>query len=246
MVDARMRRQGDMAILFDAGVAPQVEACWFDPGWWQAAGRLRVRQGGRGAIGFLDTPAGPLVLRHFRRGGALARLLGDRYLWLGLERSRGFREFRLLAALRGRGLPVPMPVAAHCRHRGLVFYTADLLTRELPAAETLAERVGAERATREDAAAVGALLARFHAAGVYHADLNAHNIVWSGEGMHLLDFDRGRLRRPARGWQLANLARLRRSLLKLGTGERSGGGDRFEREIWAPLLAAYAAGMASA
>jgi len=245
MVDARMRRQGDTAILFDAGAAPQVEACWFDPGWWQAAGRLRVRQGGRGAIGFLDTPAGPLVLRHFRRGGALARLLGDRYPWLGLERSRGFREFRLLAALRAHGLPVPMPVAAHCRRRDLASYTADLLTHELPAAETLAERVRTGRATRDDFAAVGALLARFHAAGVYHADLNAHNIVWSDEGMHLLDFDRGRLRRPTRSWQMANLARLKRSLLKIGDGVNSGG-DGFEREMWSPLLTAYAAGITSA
>ena len=245
MVDARVRRQDDTAILFDAGAVPQVEACWFDPGWWQACGRLRVRQGGRGAIGFLDTPAGPLVLRHFRRGGALARLLGDRYLWRGLEHSRGFREFRLLVALRARGLPVPVPVAAQCRHHRVGRYTADLLTRELPAAETLAERVHTGQATRDDFAAVGTLLARFHVAGVYHADLNAHNIVWSGEGMHLLDFDRGCLRRPARGWQMANLARLKRSLLKIGVGERAGS-DRFEREAWVPLLAAYAAGIAGA
>ncbi len=240
MVDARVHRQDDTAILFDADAVPQVEACWFDPGWWKTSGRLRERAGGRGAIGFLDTPAGPLVLRHFRRGGALARLLGDRYLWLGLERSRGFREFRLLAALRARGLPVPMPVAAQCRRRGMGRYTADLLTRELPAAETFAERARTGRATRDDFAEVGALLARFHAAGVYHADLNAHNIVWSDDGMHLLDFDRGRLRRPARGWQMANLARLKRSLLKIGVG------DRFESEMWAPLLAAYAAGIADA
>ena len=241
MVDARMRRQGDASILFDAGAFPQVEMFWFEPDWWRAAGRLHMRQGGRAAIGFLDTPAGRMVLRHFRRGGALARLLGDRYLWLGFERSRGFREFRLLVALRARGLPVPVPVAARCLRRGAVSYTADLLTRELPAAVTLAERIRAGQAMRDDFAAVGALLARFHAAGVYHADLNAHNIVWSDEGMHLLDFDRGRLRRPARAWQQANLARLRRSLLKISDGAAG-----FERDLWSPLLAAYAAGSAAA
>ncbi len=239
-VDARVRRQGDASILFDAGAFPQVETCWFEPDWWQAAGRLRMRQGGRAAIGFLDTPAGPLVLRHFRRGGALARLLGDRYLWLGLERSRGFREFRLLAALRARGLPVPVPVAARCRRRGAASYTADLLTRELPAAVTLAERLDAGQATPDDFAAVGTLLARFHAAGVYHADLNAHNIVWSDQGMHLLDFDRGRLRRPARDWQQANLARLQRSLLKIADDAAG-----IERDLWPSLLAAYAAGVAA-
>ncbi|MDE1897679.1 MAG: 3-deoxy-D-manno-octulosonic acid kinase [Xanthomonadaceae bacterium] len=240
-VDACVRREGDASILFDADAFPQVGTCWFEPDWWRAAGRLRMRQGGRAAIGFLDTSAGPLVLRHFRRGGALARLFGDRYLWLGLERSRGFREFRLLAALRAHGLPVPVPVAARCRRHGAVSYTADLLTRELPSAVTLAERVRAGQATRDDFAAVGALLARFHAAGVYHADLNAHNIVWSDEGMHLLDFDRGRLRRPARDWQQANLARLKRSLLKIDDAAVD-----FERARWTPLLEAYAAGGAAA
>ena len=240
MVDARVHRQDDTAILFDADAVPQVEACWFDPCWWKTSGRLRERVGGRGAIGFLDTPAGPLVLRHFRRGGALARLLGDRYLWLGFERSRGFREFRLLVALRARGLPVPVPVAARCLRRGAISYTADLLTRELPAAVTLAERVHKGQATRDDFAAVGTLLARFHVAGVYHADLNAHNIVWSDDGMHLLDFDRGRLRRPARAWQQANLARLKRSLLKI-----SDGATGFERDLWSPLLTAHTAGIAA-
>jgi hypothetical protein len=44
------------------------------------------------------------VLRHYRRGGAVARrLLADRYVWAGEERVRAFAEWRLLARLHASG-----------------------------------------------------------------------------------------------------------------------------------------------
>ncbi len=87
----------------------------------------------------MDARRGPWVLRHYRRGGMIANVLGDRYLWTGAGRTRGFAEFRLLAALRARGLPVPTPVAARYRRKG-VHYRADLITRRIGNATTLAER----------------------------------------------------------------------------------------------------------
>src|SRR6056297_607672 len=78
-----------------------------------------------------------------------------------------------------------------------------------------------------------------HDAGVCHADLNAHNIQLGGQGaVWLLDFDRGRLRRPG-AWQRRNLARLLRSLEKLRAnvpGFRYGAGD------WRELVAGYRVG----
>jgi 3-deoxy-D-manno-octulosonic acid kinase len=53
----------------------------------------------------------------------------------------------------------------------------------------------------------------------------------------VIDFDRGELRAPARAWQLANLARLRRSLLKVGAAPDCDA--LFERAFWNPLMAAY-------
>ena len=212
---AHTRTEANSSIVFDPAAVPQVDARWFEPAWWQAQGRLRTRSGGRGSVGFIDSPAGALVLRHFRRGGLLARLRGDRYMWLGAARSRGFREFTLLQWMRAQGLPVPQPLAARCVRAGWIGACADLLSAELPAAQTLAERLRAGTLSRTDCAAVGALLARFHSAGVYHADLNAHNILWSGASLYLIDFDRGRVRRPARRWQQRNLARLQRSMHKV-------------------------------
>ena len=62
----------------------------------------------------------------------------------------------------------------------------------------------------------GRLIARFHRAGLDHADLNAHNILFdvTGQGW-MIDFDRCRLRIPDTAWRERNLARLKRSLLKL-------------------------------
>jgi 3-deoxy-D-manno-octulosonic acid kinase len=45
------------------------------------------------------------------------------------------------------------------------------------------------------------------------------------------------LRTPARSWQLANLMRLRRSLLKIGAARDSE--QQFDRDFWRPLMAAY-------
>ncbi|EQD50920.1 Lipopolysaccharide kinase, partial [mine drainage metagenome] len=239
---AQMRTEANSAIVFDPARVPQVDARWFDAAWWQAQGRLRTRGGGRGGVGFIDSPAGALVLRHFRRGGLLARVRGDRYLWLGTARSRGFREFALLQWMRARGLPVPEPLAARCVRTGWFSARADLLSAELPAAQTLAERLRAGALSAADCTTVGALLARFHQAGVYHADLNAHNILWSGANLYLIDFDRGRVRKTTSPWQRANLERLQRSLLKVAP-DFAADRERFARECWQPLLRGYDAAM---
>ncbi len=86
-------------------------------------------------------------------------------------------------------------------------------------------------------ARVGGAIARFHAAGAYHADLNAHNVLLTDAEVWLVDFDRGELREPARLWQQANLARLQRSLHKLGAARE--GRAVFAHTLWHPLMVAY-------
>lgn len=232
----QVRRGAEGVILFDPGVFPQVDGDWFDPDYWRRHGVLKTQKGGRGGVAVIETPVGECVLRHYRRGGAVAVLMGDLYLWTGAARTRCFAEFRLLQGLRARGLPVPEPVAVRYRRRAL-WYSADLITRRIARAETLAERLTVNGIGTELAEEVGALVARFHREGVWHADLNAHNILIAPNGLFLIDFDRGRLRAPAEGWRLANLQRLRRSLIKLGAMEDQP--DTFEQRIWAPLQRGY-------
>jgi 3-deoxy-D-manno-octulosonic acid kinase len=64
-------------------------------------------------------------------------------------------------------------------------------------------------------------VARFHRAGLDHADLNAHNLLFDApERGWMIDFDRSKLRIPATAWREGNLLRLQRSLRKL-RGTRS-------------------------
>ena len=223
-------------MVFDAALPESPTLAWFDPAFWQARGGMRRFGGGRGGVAFIDTPVGPCVLRHYHRGGWMAPLLGDRYLWSGRTHSRGFTEFRLLAELFLRGLPVPTPIAARYQPRGL-YYTADLITRTIEGAVTLAHSIGERRLDAVLAEQVGELVARFHNAGVDHADLNAHNILVNAVGLWLIDFDRCEIRATGTAWKLANLARLKRSLLKVGACDHDE--TTLDHEVWAPLMRGY-------
>ena len=232
----QLRQDAKGAILFDATVSPQVDGAWFDVEHWRQQGALSTQSGGRGGVAVIRTPAGECVLRHYRRGGMVAALMGNQYLWTGADRTRSFREFRLLQAMARLQLPVPQVVAACYRRSGL-YYRADLIMQRLPETQTLTQCVAQNRLDAELAAEVGALVARFHRAGVWHADLNAHNVLVAPSGLYLVDFDRGRMRVPAPSWRMGNLQRLRRSLFKIGAAAQ--GEMVFDQTIWTPLMHGY-------
>ncbi|MFK8079609.1 MAG: 3-deoxy-D-manno-octulosonic acid kinase [Granulosicoccus sp.] len=181
---------------------------------------------GRGNTLFFSLNAMQLVQRHYRRGGLVRHISKKHYLYTGLRRTRAMREFDILIQLQKKALPAPIPYASAVSRRGLL-YTAVLVTHRLPG-QTLAERLldtanlPIEGATDESIwQGIGELIARFHVAGVFHADLNAHNVMLDEHGgPTLIDFDRGRIRPlpkdPARkGWCVANMDRLERSLIKI-------------------------------
>jgi len=223
------------AILYDRSRLDQPSEQDFDAEALTAAGRVTGTAPGRGATWFLSAGSGAAetwVLRHYRRGG-WAAIAGDRYLWTGEAQTRAFRELRLLSRMRELGLPVPQPVAAQVRRSGPL-YRADLLTVAIPESKSLATRVTDPEADRW-MPAVGACIRRFHDAGIWHADLNAHNVLLDAEGtVYLIDFDRARLRPPGR-WAARNLQRLHRSLSKLARGR----GKTVDPALWAALLAGY-------
>lgn len=227
------------AMLYDASCLHHPDTAVFDPAHWQAQGTLEMTRGGRGTVAFVRASQDRRwVLRHYRRGGLIAHLSDDLYVWTGADRTRSFREWRLLRQLRAWGLPVPTPVAARYRRAGL-FYRADLITAELPVRRTLAQAL--QQASLPDGTwhAIGQCVGSLHARGVQHADLNAHNLlVGASNDIYVLDFDRGRIH--ARGeWERAVLARLRRSLLKVTAGLPA---ERFTAAQWQVLLAGVATG----
>jgi 3-deoxy-D-manno-octulosonic acid kinase len=210
----------------------------FDPESWRARGELTEVSGGRGSAWFVGSGERQWVLRHFRRGGFIARLSRDAYVWAGEERVRAFAEWRLLNRLTERGLRVPKPIAARYQRSGFV-YRCDLITQRILDAETLSGRLAKAPLPEAWWRAVGAAVAQLHRAGVDHADLNAHNVLLDSKGtVSVIDFDRGRERAPG-VWTKGNLQRLQQSLEKIAPGLPPG---RYSAENWAWLLAGYKAG----
>jgi len=200
-----------------------------------------VRLGtGRGAAYRLVLPGDVrAVLRLYRRGGVLARVVRETYLGL---RPRPLRELVLTDEVRRRGVAAAEVLAA--RVEGNVAYRGALLTAEVPDATTLGEalRLASDAPARAKlAAATGRAVGKLHAAGVFHADLNVSNIlIRPGPEVVLVDFDRARLTSGplAPRARRRNLARLTRSLAKLDPSGRLAG--ETERAAFA---AAYAGAM---
>lgn len=239
--DCRLRLEvRDRAVVVwpDGGVRP--DDAWFDPHELAASGGGSAGGTGRGATVLFDAGGHRLVLRHYRRGGMVRHLVADRYLRTGLRNSRPWRELAILTRLHAGGMPVPCPIAARIAPAGILspWYRGDLVTGYLAGTRTLAETVRAGSPDEIAWSAIGATIARFHAAGVDHADLNAHNVLLDDDGaVYLIDFDRARLRMRSRGrWAEGNLARLRHSLDKLAAQEP---GFAFSETDWAALEHGY-------
>jgi 3-deoxy-D-manno-octulosonic acid kinase len=224
------------AMLYDSSRAGNAAVSWFDAKWWSRRGAVRASAEGRGAALFIEADGRRLVLRHYRRGGWIARWTKDRYLWRAASLTRSFLEWHLLYVMHRAGLPVPMPIAACYRRTGRYSYSADLLTEQIAEVSSLGTRLQAAPLPLSGWIAIGRCLRRFHRDGICHADLNAHNVLLNDtEDVWLVDFDRGSLRRPGL-WCDSNLVRLRRSIEKITDALPA---ERFSEADWAALLNGY-------
>ena len=181
----------------------------FDPSYAPSQAQV-VSSGGRAAAWFVQLAPVEAVLRHFRRGGLMARLVRERYLWLGLERTRSFAEFDLLRLMWQGGLPVPRPLgAAVWRER--FTYRAALLTLRIAQARPLA-LCGEPRVWFE----AGHVVAKMHQFDVWHADLNVFNLLVDAQDkVWIIDLDRGRRAALTAAQRAENLSRLLRSVRKV-------------------------------
>lgn len=155
------------------------------------------------------------VVRHYHRGGAIAPILGDRYLRVGTPRP--LRELEVGREAEARGIPTPVHLAAAVYPSG-IWYRGDLVTRHVPDSRDLAavlfpgrslgSRPLARSGSRPDGTgrradpraaveATGRLFRTLHEAGVNHPDLNLKNVLIAGAGPEVqalvLDLDGARL-----------------------------------------------------
>jgi len=228
---------GKQHILYDASLVEHPNDELFDlKRMKQDAAMVSIAEGRDHAV-FFRHHEHEFVLKHYQRGGSIAVLLGDKYIGIGCNKSRSFREWRLLKYMYESGLPVPLPVAARCVSNG-VYYRADLITIRIGDVTTLADYLFENDASDEIWMAIGTCIRRFHDASVYHADLNARNILVNPAvaSVYLIDFDKGAIRYIGDSWKAANLARLQRSLLKFKTLRPS---FSYSNERWKRLLDGY-------
>ncbi len=225
------------AILYDKAIINQISDERFTADGWLHAEVLTgaLRSGGRGSTMYVGNVPRQFVLRHYMRGGLVGKLVRDSYIFSGADKTRPFLEWRLLDKLASNNMRVPRPAAARYVRRG-TFYTADLITVRIPDIVPLSKYIADNDPDEAFWQSVGAAINEFHAAGVYHADMNAYNVQIDVDGLvWMLDFDKGALRQPG-PWQQQTLARLHRSLMKIVDLDPR---LNFRSENWEQLLGGY-------
>jgi 3-deoxy-D-manno-octulosonic acid kinase len=160
------------------------------------------------------------VLRQYSHGGLLRAITDNLYLF----GSRSFRELVITEEIRSRGIPTIQSIGAIHHRIFSPFYQAYFLSLEVPHAKDLTQyfqEIGAQPSPenllqkRKTIRSVGFLIRQFHKAGFYHGDLQLKNILFAGDQILLIDFDRS-YRKPTLPIQkmIKNLLRLNRSVEK--------------------------------
>lgn len=214
----------------------KVTSDWFDAKLLTEQGAIIGYSTGRNTTWFFQQQDELFVLRKYYRGGVLSKWVEDSYLFTGLKRTRAYRELFLLRKMRKKGLPVPEPVALMVERKGFT-YRASIIIGLIKNAQDLFHVLRQRSLSADEWKAVGALIRQFHVQGVYHSDLNIHNILLDDLGKFwLIDFDKGRLISAGSDKLETNLPRLQRSLRK----EDSKCSDfNWLEEDWNHLLEGY-------
>lgn len=210
----------NITCLYNQSIIKDFSLEMLSPSYWQKKEAITGSAQGRGTTWFLQYAMNDnthdWVLRHYYRGGLIGKIIKDSYWFTGLQKTRAALEFSLLRHMQTLQLPAPKPIAYKVIKHGL-FYKADLLSTRIQNAQDLVAILSKTPLTSDVWFAIGATIKRFHQHGIYHHDLNSHNILLNDEKqVFLIDFDRGELRtNPVKiAWKKENMARLQRSFIK--------------------------------
>lgn len=155
-----------------------------------------------------------VVIRHYWRGGFIAKILKDKFFCAFDESKRSMHEYDLLLTMRKMGLPVPRPVIARMQRDGL-FITNDLILQEIPGAKNIAKILCERRLTDAEICKIGEVIGKMFTAGVYHSDLNINNLLFDGAGnAWIVDFDKCALKPITKKLYNEMIDRLERSFAK--------------------------------
>lgn len=224
--------------LSETGQAMGLQLCHFDPLHLQQHNLVVSTATGRGVVYFFKTSQSNnkvLVLRHYKRGGLIAKVSDDKFYFTDEDQSRAFQELNILEYLSTQNVNVPKVMGARiCKH-GL-FYTADIVTAAIPNCNELHEKLQNNPVGNEIWHAVGVQIGKMHKARVCHDDINVKNVLIDDQQrVFLLDFDKCS-KKSGHQWQASNLQRFRRSIDKqIGLNSTY----YFEEKNWQALLNGY-------
>ena len=232
---------GNQHILYDGSMGNVKLTSWpylFESYFLEQHQLVTGTAQGRGTTYFFDWESHKLVLRHYLRGGVVGKFNPEFYLNTKLEKTRPYQEWQVLCELQKIGLPAPKPAGMRIVSGGL-FYTADLLMHQLEGVMPLCDLLLQGELSVQRWQKVGQVIRQFHNEGVYHDDLNCHNILLRDDEVFLIDFDKAEIRSDSK-WKTQNLDRLLRSLNKEdGLAKEAGQAFNFSGSAWDELLQAY-------
>ncbi len=82
-------------ILYEPALFGKPEQQLFEPQYWLSRNAATSISGGRGQVVFIRDSQRNWVLRHYRRGGLIAKFNADRYLWQGVEADTMFSRMAI-------------------------------------------------------------------------------------------------------------------------------------------------------
>ena len=217
---------------------------FFDPAYCLSLNGARAITEGRGTAVMFPAARRWLFLKDYQRGGMIKRISNDAYLWTGLERTRAWREFALLNEMSQLNLSVPEAYA--CRvEQGSLTYRASLIVEVVRNQGSLMKILKQQGFEAIDWRALGEFIGSFGFHRIFHADLNASNILLQqNRKFVLIDFDKSYRFKGIRAplfhhiYEKRMLRRLRRSLLKVKPSV-SASEKEFSDSMWQLMLAGY-------
>lgn len=162
---------------------------------------------GRGTAYAVPIAGERWLVRHYRRGGAVAALLEDRYATL--EGNRALAELRVSCEARERGIATPAVVAAVEYPHGW-FSRFDIAVDFIPNSRDFGEHLSDNEVHPVLERIVG-LIRTMVRAGLVHRDFNVKNIIIAPDKAYVVDLDRASLNA---GYDRYHARRMRDRLLR--------------------------------
>jgi len=183
---------------------------------------------GRGTVTTMALPGTTterIVIRQYRRGGKIQKVLSDIY-W---GSSRPLKELWIGYQARRKGLPTAEVIAAFHHRIFWRFHRGHLVSREIMRGKDIISYLeGLSRPLKREEiiqkrkaiTVVANLIRKMHDVGIWHADLNLKNIIiqldhQNGLKGYIIDFDKSRMNpKLSENERVQNLLRLNRSAEK--------------------------------